>query len=176
MLPNSAAIATIASQADNLLPSNIPLRTLPSRSREATPFLEAGQTGVGHRSGRSLELGDSSDSSWTDTGDIGEQLADEDDPVRIQLPEDLEEELLAGVARRQPKLKRVRVRAPLEGEYPQPGSHARLISKETIDIPEAVPRCSPWFERLIASITMGRLGSIHGLTGRPLMLDLHSRY
>ncbi|EGR48782.1 uncharacterized protein TRIREDRAFT_107445, partial [Trichoderma reesei QM6a] len=91
------------------LPSNIPLRTLPSRAdgdrdrdafdSQSASLLSARGYGAPHHRPSS----ESETSSWTDTGDIGDQYADDNDPVRIQLPADIEDELLASVHRRQSK-------------------------------------------------------------------------
>jgi hypothetical protein len=53
------------------------------------------------------------------------------------------------------------------GHHRRSASHAGVISKEAIEVPEAAPRRSSRAERLIASAMGSR--SIHGLTGRPLM-------
>ncbi|PTB66460.1 hypothetical protein BBK36DRAFT_1102468, partial [Trichoderma citrinoviride] len=91
------------------LPSNIPLRPLPSRadgdrdrddydSQSASLLSARGYGAPPHRPSSESET-----SSWTDTGDIGDQYGDDTDPVRIQLPADIEDELLASVQRRQSK-------------------------------------------------------------------------
>lgn len=111
-------------------------------------------------------------SSWTDTGDIGEQLAEGDDPVRLQLSHDVEEELLAGVARRQPKIhsqKRVRIQGPSPGRHDRSRSRSRRIDKEAIEVPRfRKPRPSRTL-RCLGFIMSGQQGSIHGLTGKALM-------
>jgi hypothetical protein len=120
-----------------------------------------------------------SESSWTDTGDIGEQLGDVEDPVRAHLAADLDDDILAGVLKRD-QLRRNRnkekhvhyddddddddTRSSRAYSRYKPG----VVSKEAIDIPEPPPRRIPWAERKIAAVMAGGTG-IHGLTGRPLI-------
>jgi hypothetical protein len=111
-----------------------------------------------------------SESSWTDTGDIGEQLADEHDPVRLQLSSDVEDELLANVHRRHPKhgnQKRVRIQDSHHHRHSQ--SRSALINKEAIEVPNFNPPGPSRAERVLGAIMAGRTGSIHGLTGKALM-------
>jgi hypothetical protein len=111
-----------------------------------------------------------SESSWTDTGDIGEQLADEHDPVRLQLSSDVEDELLANVHRRHAKhgnqQKRVRIQ---DSSHHRHARSRSLINKEAIEVPNFNPPGPSRAERLIGTIMAGRAGSIHGLTGKALM-------
>lgn len=112
-----------------------------------------------------------SESSWTDTGDLGEQL-DEHDPVRLQLGSDIEDELLANVHRRHPKKhgnqKRVRIQDSNSHHRPS-RSRSALINKEAIEVPNFDPPGPSRVERLLGTIMAGRTGSIHGLTGKALM-------
>jgi hypothetical protein len=143
------------------------LRTLPPRSdRDFTARLYASPSGDATQAhdGRSSESAESTESSWTDTGDIAEQLADEEDPLRTRLGDDIHDELLAGVRRPLGK-KRVRVQAPPGHSRTSP--RRRSINKETIEVPDSATRRVTKAERLLATI-MGS-NSIHGLTGRPLM-------
>lgn len=108
--------------------------------------------------------GSGSESSWTDTGDIGEQHAD-DDPLRLQLGDEIEDQLLSGVNRRNKHHKKVRIHAPDR-------SHSRdrgTIDKEAIEVPDVAHRPPSRAERCIGAIMSGRNGSIHGLTGKPLL-------
>lgn len=106
---------------------------------------------------RSSESGTPSES-----GDIAEQLADEEDPLRAQLGDDPHEGLLNGSRRSQNK--RVRVQTP--PDYRDPSPHP-YIDKEAIEVPTAAPRRVPRAERVLASM-MGS-NPIHGLTGKPLI-------
>ncbi|KAM7200976.1 Sugar transporter domain containing protein [Rhypophila sp. PSN 637] len=171
------------------LPSNIPLRTLPVQSdRDAGPghqqsasFLASraqGDPGDHPRRYSQSDDGDSSaGDSWTDTGDIAEQLDGEEDPLRQRLFDNeaaLDDEILAGVFKRQQSYKhskRVRYQehrsSPAESR--SPSRYPGAVNKEAIHIPDAAPRKVSKAERLIAGIMAGGSGSIHGLTGKSLI-------
>ncbi|KAK1761362.1 hypothetical protein QBC47DRAFT_449362 [Echria macrotheca] len=176
-----ASFHLIPSQLPNRLPSNIPLRTLSTRDRLRSPSQATSLLGP-HRHGHAVDEpgysesdDDISESSWTDTGDIGEQL-DAEDPLRQRLNETLDEELLAGISRRHPRhhrhhsKKRVRYQASISPDGKRADSdHAGIVNKEAIYIPEPPPRNISWAERLLAAIMTGGSSSIHGLTGKPLI-------
>lgn len=111
----------------------------------------------------------STESSWTDTGDIGEQKGDSDaDPVRLQLSHDIEDELLAGVNNRHRKThKKVRIQ---DGDSP-----GRILSpyeafdRETIAIPDIVLPPPSRTSRFFGFIMSGRSGAANGLTGKALL-------
>ncbi|KAK3371226.1 hypothetical protein B0T24DRAFT_667929 [Lasiosphaeria ovina] len=175
-------------------PSNIPLRSLRDRrhghghghGHDYDP--DHGQSASLLASHRPSHLnedlrfslsddGRSSDSSWTDTGDISEQLAGED-PLRQRLTETLDDELLAGVVKRHPRHRnhhqtstnRVRYRQPLSPSRSRSAfRHTGVVTKEGIHIPDVYPRNVPAAERLLAAIMTGGTSSIHGLTGKPLI-------
>lgn len=106
---------------------------------------------------------DSSESSWTDTGDIAEQLGDED-PLRYTLSHETDDELLAGLNRRHPKQKRVRIQPP-----PGHDDHAHGgIDKEAIEVPRITPKRQSLTLRVIGFIMTGGR-SLHGLTGKALI-------
>lgn len=164
------------------LPSNIPLRTIqPRHDRNASdaqhhrhPSSRLSSAPVprpadGHFRSSSSE----SESSWTDTGDIGDRYDDLDDPVRLQLPEDIEAELLAAVPKHRQRpdraAKKVRIRSPSpNSRHRSPSSHYH-IDKDTIRIPNPRPRLPTRAERCLGSIMAGRTGGLHGLTGKPLL-------
>ncbi|KAK3304227.1 uncharacterized protein B0T15DRAFT_485937 [Chaetomium strumarium] len=168
------------------LPSNIPLRTLsvhnerrPRQSQEQHSSLLPSHR---HRhpvdeSGYSDSEDDGSDeSSWADTGDIAEQLGEED-PLREQVKANGtldDDDTLAGVFKRHPKhhrhQKRVRYREPLSSASSRSTSrHGGLVDKEAIHIPSVDPQKPSRAERLLAAIMTGGSSSIHGLTGKPLL-------
>ncbi|KAL3960236.1 hypothetical protein ACCO45_005353 [Purpureocillium lilacinum] len=153
------------------LPSNIPLRTLPARSgtdpdSQSASLLAFRQ----HDDPNHRRLSSGSESSWTDTGDIGEQPADEHDPVRLQLPDELEDELLAGVQKRSSRHhKKVRIQDPSPRRHERSPSQPRIVDKEAIQIPNVRPYRPSRAERCIGAIMSGRSGSIHGLTGKALL-------
>ncbi|KXX74384.1 High-affinity glucose transporter [Madurella mycetomatis] len=162
------------------LPSNIPLRTLPvhdeqdiRHDRQQSSWLLPSSHGHGHAADEPAYSGSddgSDESSWADTGDIAEQL-DEEDPLRERLNDAFDDEALAGVLKRQPKQhkKRVRYQEPLSRNSPSPSQHAGSIDKEAIRIPDVARRKVSKGERLIAAIMTGGTSSIHGLTGKPLL-------
>ncbi|PHH80416.1 hypothetical protein CDD80_1620 [Ophiocordyceps camponoti-rufipedis] len=149
LLLNSPKTPTISSSSRPRLPSNIPLRTL-AAAAAASDRLSVSES--------------ESESSWTDTGDIGDQLADDIDPVRLQLPDDIEDELLARVQKRHQK--RVRIRQPSPRRSPLLPC---VVDKEAIDIPDVIRPRPSFAERCIAAAMSGRSGSIHGLTGKALL-------
>ncbi|KAK3297656.1 uncharacterized protein B0H64DRAFT_458014 [Chaetomium fimeti] len=113
------------------------------------------------------------DSSWTDTGDIAEQLDDED-PLRQRVTETLDgDDTLAGVLKKKHHSrhsKRVRYREPLSsGSSRSTSRHAGVIDKEAIQIPNIGNHKASRAERLLATIMTGGSSSIHGLTGKPLL-------
>jgi hypothetical protein len=117
---------------------------------------------------------DSADSdSWTDTGDLAEQLADEEDPLRKTLADtSLNDDLIAGVLKRHPKHnKRVQFRHSVdEHSVSRSISNLGLIDKEAIQIPNVPPRHISRGERIIAAIMPGT--GLHGFTGKALMYVL----
>lgn len=150
----------IPEQTSSRLPSNIPLRTLPSRQR---PDPDSGSTSSFGPSGDAAHhhFRPSSESRASSEGDIAEQLADHEDPIRFRLGHEPHDALLGGTRKSQ---KRVRVELPPDhDDY----SYSGVIDKEAIEVPTARPRRVPRAERFLASI-MGS-NPIHGLTGRPLM-------
>lgn len=170
LLPNSPISSKIPPSQQNRLPSNIPLRTLTSRSedQQSTSLLAGHRDQPSH--GRlSSDSADSDIDSWTDTGDIAEQLAAED-PLRLHLADtSLNDELLAGVAdQKRSRHKRVQFRRSVS-EHSQQRSRLQsgVISKEAIEIPDIGPRRPSRGARLLAAIMPGT--GIHGLTGKPLL-------
>ncbi|KAF9878520.1 hypothetical protein CkaCkLH20_04012 [Colletotrichum karsti] len=129
-----------------------------------------------HHGPRSSEdsYGSGSESSWTDTGDIAEQLADEEDPLRIQLASDIDDELLAGVHKRHPshhknqKPKRVRIQLDDHARHDSSPSRRGEIDKEAIEVPDIAQPRPTRAERVIGLIMSGG-HSIHGLTGKALI-------
>ncbi|RMJ14938.1 hypothetical protein CDV36_005377 [Fusarium kuroshium] len=186
-IPSSPHPPKIPPPSSSRLPSNIPLRTLPSRSdsqndpdSQATSLLASSRyddhdrdydyqhPDAARSQRRRSYSGSGSESSWTDTGDIGEQLAD-NDPVRLQLSTEIEDELLAGVQRRHKNHNQKRVRIQDSHHRHHSRSHSALIDKEAIEVPDFNPRGPTRGERIIGTIMSGRTGSIHGLTGKPLL-------
>ena len=152
----------ISDQSPSRLPSNIPLRTLPPRqypdpTSRSTSLLGISGDTAPQAARRSPQPRPSSES-----GDIAEQLADDEYFLQFQRADDPHDSLLSGVRKSQ---KRVRVESP--PGYEEASYDRRVIDKEAIEIPVARPRQVPRAERALAAI-MGS-NPIHGLTGRPLM-------
>ncbi|EFW99000.1 major facilitator superfamily transporter monosaccharide [Grosmannia clavigera kw1407] len=175
------------------LPSNIPLRDLPSSSAQASssadrqdkPFLLAAPPGRHQRRRRAdslSSLGSRSDSdsdseSWLDTGDLAEQLADDADN-----PPDIHDRRHTSTATAAPSSRK---KKPRQVHYDESSSregsphrhlhhrsghhHAEDVDKEAIQIPDSAFRHVSAAERLLASIMTGGSSSIHGLTGKPLI-------
>ncbi|KAI6092782.1 sugar transporter STL1 [Hypoxylon rubiginosum] len=167
--PNTSKIP---SPKSNRLPSNIPLRTLTNRSdhgAQSTSLL------AGHRDQPPHERhsSDSADSdSWTDTGDLAEQLADEEDPLRKTLADtSVNQDLFTGVLKRHPNRKRVQFRRSVSEHSHRRSRSSRSfpggIDKEAIEIPNVPPRRISRAERIIAAIMPG--AGIHGFTGKALI-------
>ncbi|QSZ32771.1 hypothetical protein DSL72_002350 [Monilinia vaccinii-corymbosi] len=148
-------------------PANIPLRALSSASR-SNP--SQGLLGLNEKQGRRSSLSRSpspgSEFSWSDTGDLAEQPADEEDPLQIRLRASLDEEVFGGSSKRRIR-KRVRYNDETNGKEEQhynPG-----LVKEEIEIPDPGPRRISRAEYILGSIMSGGERQMHGLTGRPLV-------
>lgn len=110
-----------------------------------------------------------SESSWTDTGDIGEHKG-EGDPLRLQFSNEIEDELLAGVNQRNRKhAKKVRIQGPSPRRRGRSESPTGFIDKEAIEIPHVAPRTVSRASRCLGFIMSGRSGAAHGLTGKALL-------
>lgn len=121
---------------------------------------------------RSSSNSDSDFDDWTDTGDIAEQLADEEDPLRLRLQDTSlkNDGLLTGLInnKKQNKTKRVQFRRSVSAHSDayskeQPG----VVSKDSIEIPNVAPRRPSRAARILSLIMPGT--GVHGLTGKPLM-------
>ena len=178
LLQNSPKTSKISPSKSSRLPSNIPLRTLPTRSRndqdnesQSTSLLDDAYHHQPHHGDHPHHRRPSSESdtgsSWTDTGDIGEQLGDGNDPVRLQLSDDIEDELLAGVRRGKQKHKKVRIQDPAS-DHSRSRSRTRIIDKESIEVPYVRPR-APTRAALCLGAIMGSSGEANGLTGKALL-------
>ncbi|KAI1187856.1 sugar transporter STL1 [Nemania serpens] len=162
---SSALFSKILPSTPNRLPSNIPLRTLAARS-------DHGQsTSLLHDHDHERRSDDSAGSdSWTDTGDLAEQLADEEDPLRKSLADtSLHDDLLSGVLRRHPKHhRRVQFKRSVdEHRLSRSASGSVLLNKEAIQIPDVPPRHISRGERCVAAIMPGT--GVNGFTGKALI-------
>lgn len=168
LLPSSLQTVKIPSHSYNSRrPANIPLHTLSSSARQRegdSAYLLEDNDKESPRSSFDTPESDSDLSLWSDTGDLVDQLADQEDPLRIQLRESLEGGHPSKHRRQQ---KRVRYQDGLN----EKAEGSRGIRKEDIDIPEPPPRTLNWGERLLARIMAPNDGPsrIHGLHGKKLM-------
>ncbi|KAI9651159.1 Ribulose bisphosphate carboxylase large chain [Ciborinia camelliae] len=157
----------IPSPKSSRRPANIPLRTLSTAGRSN---LSQGLLGSDEKQGRRSSLSRSSspgsEFSWSDTGDLAEQLADEEDPLQIRLRASLDEEVFGGSSKRQ-KRKRVRYNDDTNGK--QEKHYNPGLVKEDIEIPDPGPRRISRTEHILAAVMAGGERQMHGLTGRPLV-------
>lgn len=151
----------------------IPLRTLASpslprtRDEHSTALLDSNNEKQGRR--RSSDSVGSDFSLWSDTGDLAEQLADEEDPLQINLRGSFENQ----PARRGPR-PQGRQSNHVHYEQQDHSTHKhtiRGIDKEAIQIPNPPPRKISRTEEFLARIMTGDRQSSHshGLTGKPLL-------
>jgi len=145
------------------------LRNLSSRSDEHSASLLGAHSDEkqGRRSSLSRSSSPDSDFSWSDTGDLAEQLADAEDPLQIKLRASLDEQVFGGPSRRPTRQKRVRYQEDLED--PEEKGHQSGLVKEDIEIPEPAPRSITKAEHTLAAIMSGGERQMHGLTGKPLV-------
>ena len=153
---------------------SIPLRALTSTTQQrddhSAPLIES--TDEKHPGRRSTDSAGSEFSLWSDTGDLAEQLADEEDPLQIKLRGSVDGGVVGGSGARDRggglPLKRVRYAAQnhLHGK-----STSQRLDKESIQIPEPGPRQIGRVEKIIATIMTGnqQKSVSHGLTGKPLL-------
>lgn len=111
-------------------------------------------------------------SLWSDTGDIAEQLADEEDPLRIELdPLNKEGRNLKGQGRGGGKGKKVAFKYQDHPSHTHTGSE-QGIYKEAIHIPNPPPRRIGTSEKILALImapTDPQTAKSRGLVGQPLL-------
>jgi hypothetical protein len=118
---------------------------------------------------RSSDSGDSDyTDSWSDTGDLGEQLADLDDPLEIRLRDSLDRQVFGGSSRRHTRSKRVRYQDDTYSHEPKQ-TQAGIV-KEDIRIPVVRrQRTISKAEHILAAIMSGGERQMHGLTGKALV-------
>jgi hypothetical protein len=99
-------------------------------------------------------------------------LADEEDPLAIRLRESFEANLPDLSSRRHKKHKKVRYQFD-QDDGQGDDSHAGLVNKEEIHIPDSGPRLISGIEHTIAAMMNGGERQMHGLTGKGLMYGLN---
>jgi hypothetical protein len=107
-------------------------------------------------------------SLWSDTGDIAEQLAEEEDPLRIQLqPLNIEGKAITAHSGKNKKRVHYQDQDHLQRKITNPG-----IDKEAISIPEPAQRRISVFEKYLAYIMAPNdreTARKRGLVGKPLL-------
>lgn len=149
----------------------IPLRTLASpsypRNEHSATLLNSTTEKQGRR--HSSDSAGSDFSLWSDTGDLAEQLADEEDPLQIKFRRSVENRTSRAhkPQGRQPK----HVHYP-DQSFPERKTINRGIDKEAIQIPDPGPRTISRTEQTLAILLTGNRESskMSGLTGKPLLL------
>ncbi len=144
----------------------IPLRTLAPPSQPRDEHSEA-LLDEKRPDRRSSDSAGSDFSLWSDTGDLAEQLADEEDPLRIQIRESADG--APGESRalqRRQKHVHYTPHNHTEQKTADPG-----LSKEAIEIPNPPARQIGRTEKVLAIIMTGdrQRAQMHGLTGQPLL-------
>jgi hypothetical protein len=116
---------------------------------------------------QSIDSVDSDFLSWGDTGDLGDRLADADDPLGIRLTELVDQDVYRDSSGRET----TNIRVPVGSEpYRQEGrlEHTEL-TREEITISNHRPRHVSEAEHILATTMVGNERQMHGLTGRPLV-------
>jgi len=143
-------------------PANIPLHNLSSSARPRdhdSAYLLDDHDKDSARSSFDTPSSDSDLSVWSDTGDLVDQLADREDPLRINLE--------AGNPSR-PRQKQKRARFASQDLHEKGAHQLRL---EDIEIPDPGPRTISKAEQILARIMAPNDGPsrIHGLHGKKLI-------
>lgn len=121
--------------------------------------------GLRHR--RSTDSAGSDFSLWSDTGDLAEQLADEEDPLRINLRGSIDNDF---GRERPPERRSKHVHYPPQFHLGQQRTKSG-VNKEAIEVPVPSPRTIGLVEKTLAIIMTGnrQRAQSHGLTGKPLL-------
>ncbi|KAF2660200.1 MFS monosaccharide transporter-like protein [Lophiostoma macrostomum CBS 122681] len=158
-------------QYNSRRPANIPLHTLSSastrRSRDGdSAHLLDDQDKSSERSSFDTPSAGSDFSLWSDTGDLVDQLADEEDPLRIRLQESLE-----GAHPPRHRRHQKRVRYQDQEDNREKAGPSGPIRKEDIEIPDPGPRTISRAEQILAAVMAPNDGPsrIHGLHGKKLI-------
>lgn len=144
------------------------------RKSSSESYDEKVERGRLRRSG-SYDDEDGSDFSlWSDTGDLVDQLADEEDPLAARLRQSLDEELPSHSRRgRNRQSKRVRYAAGNDNHEKDHRSGG-VKRKEEIRIPSPPPKPLGWGQKLLAGVMAPDDGHarMHGLHGKKLIYFL----
>ncbi|KAI7244328.1 general substrate transporter [Hortaea werneckii] len=173
-------------------PANIPLHTLERRQRRSSSrdgsWDEKGSEDRRRLRGRSSASEDEDDSDvgsefslWSDTGDLVDQLAGEEDPLAGHFKADDNYQVKRGRSS-QKRQKAVRYASngsqekPYTGRNKTTGSTQRpgVVKKEDIYIPSPLSRSLSWGQKFLATIMAPNDGPsrMHGLHGKKLLYFL----
>ncbi|KAI9727707.1 MAG: hypothetical protein M1828_005935 [Chrysothrix sp. TS-e1954] len=166
---------TIASRR----PANIPLHTLSNSSRPLTRRFSSSQSDSQDEKARDRRSSESagsefslwSDTGHSDTGDLVDQLADEDDPLQFRPNGSVDEEEV-GLASRRRGRRTKRVRYHEDTDFSSKEAYSGVPKKkEDITVPDPQRKPISGGEKLLAIIMAPRDGPsrIHGLHGKKLI-------
>jgi hypothetical protein len=170
LLPQPATFTISFHAGSSRRPANIPLHNLSSSSRpregDSAYLLDNDKDSA--RSSFDTPSSHSDDLSlWSDTGDLVDQLADQEDPLAIRLESQL------------PSQRRHKKHARFASQDSLNEKGHRELRLEDIAIPDPGPRTISKAEKILARIMAPNDGPsrIHGLHGKKLMYaELHSRW
>ncbi|KAL8991600.1 MAG: hypothetical protein Q9177_000003 [Variospora cf. flavescens] len=167
--PGQPAITAIIPPSSSV---PIPLRTLgsprhPPDDHSASLLPDSNEKARRHSS----DSAGSDFSLWSDTGDLAEQLADEEDPLQIKLRRGSSDDKVLGHPASKPSTQSPRHVHYLPQDHLQRKKTNPGINKEAIQIPEPPSRRISRTEYFLAVIMTGNRGrsASHGLTGKPLL-------
>ncbi|MCJ1344427.1 hypothetical protein MMC31_002630 [Peltigera leucophlebia] len=170
MIARLPTITGIIPSSKSLSSVTIPLRTLASSSDPRNQHSAALLDPANEKDGRlSSDSAGSDFSLWSDTGDLAEQLAAEEDPWQINLRRSIDSQSARSRSRPQGRQSK-------HVHYSQPDHQDRRktnagLDKEAIQIPNPPPRQIGRTEKILATIMTGERHASHtrGLTGKPLL-------
>lgn len=175
VLSHPHTTGTIASRK----PANIPLHTLSNSSRhhERVPSSPSDSLDEKHERGRrpshESDSAGSDFSLWSDTGDLVDQLADEEDPLRARTRPSVDEDQIGLVTPNRKRGRRPRrVHYSEQEELARKEGHTGEIKrKEDIVVPSPTPQPVGGAHKLLAIIMAPTDGHarMHGLHGKKLM-------
>ncbi|KAI9703070.1 MAG: hypothetical protein M1820_005942 [Bogoriella megaspora] len=163
-------------------PANIPLHTLRSRNydhdSDAEHLLDSPGSEKRRRSrsrGSSTGSVGSGFSLWSDTGDLVDQLGDQEDPLQQKLRQSFEERRYGGSSngKRRRSGAGKRARFQVSDDLAEKAEHRQsgALRKEDIEIPNPTRKLASAPERLLATIMAPNDGPsrMHGLHGKKLI-------
>ncbi|KAL9097848.1 MAG: hypothetical protein Q9165_000174 [Trypethelium subeluteriae] len=172
-------------------PANIPLHTLRSSSRpydsDAEHLLDSPDSDHHDRHNEKSSRRNSSHGSvgsefslWSDTGDLVDQLGDQEDPLQQKLRQSFEERRYGGSGghqrRRSGHARRAHFQDSEELTEKTPPPQSGAIKKEDIEVPNPPRKPISRGEKLVAAIMAPNDGPsrMHGLHGKKLMFEVLS--